>query len=233
MNKNVCLCALLGLLGVAAVLSGCKVYGPERAEGSGFLGGPEEYAKMHQVEGFLRKAAYAWVKQDVKWAQYRSVYLKPVKFQFADPEQGKKVEQADIDRLKQSFNKAMQQQLGKKYPLVNAVGPGVLIIDPCLTSVAPTEAGRNAALALVGLPSVFSGGVSIEIAFFDGPSKELIATFMDTKAGESSGIGHMLTDKYTKWGNIDSAFLKWAKELCQALDKAHSMNLSSQPPAQP
>lgn len=212
---------LAAMLAIVLTLAGCAIYGPERAEGSGFLGGPEEYAKMHQVEGFLRKAAYAWVKPGMNWKQYRSVFLKPVQFQFAQAEQGKDVKPEDIERLKQSFNKAMQAELGKKYPLVNAVGPGVLIIDPCLTSVAPTEAGRNVALAVAGLPSVFSGGASIEIAFFDGKSKELVATFMDTKAGESSGIRHMVMDKYTKWGNIDSAFLKWAKELCQALDKAH------------
>lgn len=204
-------------------LCGCKAYGPDRAEGSGFLGGPEEYARMHQVQGFLRKAAYAWSKPGVNWAQYKSIYLKPVKLQFTDPALESKVKPSDIDRLKLSFNKAMQSELGKKYPLVNSVGPGVLIVDPCLTSIAPNKAGRNVALAVVGLPSVFSGGVSIEIAFFDGGNKDLIATFMDTKAGESSGVRHILTDSYTKWGSIDSAFLKWAKELCEALDKANSV----------
>lgn len=218
--------ALAVLFAVALVLTGCKVYGPDRAQGSGFLGGPEEYAKMHQVEGLMRKAAYAWVKPGTDWTQYRNVFLKPVKFQFEQAEQGKNVKPEDIERLKQSFNKAMQTELGKKYPLVNAVGPGVLIIDPCLTSVAPAEAGRNVALAAAGLPAIFSGEVSIEIAFFDGTSKELVATFMDTKAGESSGIRHMVVDKYTKWGNIDSAFLKWAKELGKALDKAHQKQAS-------
>lgn len=207
------------------LLCGCAAYGPERAQGSGFLGGADEYARMHQVPGLLSKAAYAWVKPGVNWSKYTNVYLKPVHFQFTDEKQRATVSAGDLERLKQSFNKAMQTQLGKKYPLVSNPGPGVLVIDPCLTSIAPTEAGRNIALKAVGLPGIFSGGVSAEMAFSDGQTGERVATFMDTKAGESSGVASFVTNSYTKWGNVDSAFVNWAKQLCKALDKAHATKL--------
>lgn len=211
------------LLLFLAVVGGCKVYGPERADGSGFIGGPEDYAQMEQVKGFLRKAAYAWARQGVNWKSYNNVHILPVKLRFLNPADSALVSQEDIANLQQAFYNALVKELGQKYPVVAGRGAGVLVIDPCLTRVQPNKAARNAALAVAGLPSVFSGSVAVEMVFYDGQSGQRVATFMDTKAGETSGLRHMLTDSYTKWGNIESAFIAWAKELRKVLDRAHTL----------
>lgn len=211
------------LLLCLAAGGGCRFYGPERAGGSGFIGGPEDYARMEQVKGFLRKAAYAWARPGVDWKSYNNVHILPVKVRFLDPAESALVAQEDIDRLRQAFYNALTQELGQKYPVVAGRGAGVLVIDPCLTQVQPNKAARNAALAVAGLPSVFSGSVAVEMVFYDGQSGQRVATFMDTKAGETSGLRHMLTDAYTKWGNIESAFIAWARELRKVLDRAHNL----------
>lgn len=204
------------VLCAAIVFAGCAAYGPDKAVGSGFLGGPAEYAKMQQIKGFLRKAAYAWVADDVNWNKYNKILVDDIQVRFTSPQMREQVDREHIVKFKELYREAMMRQLGGDFRIVNNAGPGVLVIRSCLTGLQPNKAARNIALGAVGAPTIYSGKTSIELDFRDGASNRRVATFMDTKAAEFAGL-RSLTDSYTKWGSVRSAFIKWAKELDKTL----------------
>lgn len=209
---------------IATVVIGCMARPPARAAGSGFLGGPAEYEKMTQQKSFLQKAAYAWIKEGVDLTRYNKIYVEQLQVRPITEESRAHATSENVQKLQQLFYKAMSEQLNKDGLLAMTPNePNTLILSACVTHIKLANIKRNAGLAGVGffVPGASllnsEGEVAAEMMLTDANTGERIATFMDNKTGETQGAKNFVKAKANEFGNIEGAFIAWAKDLNKAL----------------
>lgn len=222
MNKFLTALLLLSL----TVTAGCHVRSVERAQSSGFLGDAAEYEKMTADGGFRNNAAYTWWDPNIDYSRYKRVFIQPLQVRFVDALNEQSADPKAIENLRNAFMEAVTSVLAEKGQLANSPNePDVVVLSSCITHLKVPNVKRNVGLNIVsswipGASFFFAseGEVAIESLFTDGMSGKRIATFMDSKIGESTGVRHFLLDSYTEWGHIKSAFLTWSKSLSASLE---------------
>jgi hypothetical protein len=159
-----------------------------------------------------------WEADGVDWSRYKRVMIDEVTVSLHGEALARTKTTAEERRtLASNFRQIVVKELGGSYPVVAEAGPDVLRIRAALTDVAPTDRLTNAAtLAAVGVPFDL-GGASVEAAFLDSRSGQLLAAVVDRKSGNPLKT----LDGLTRWDHAKTAFTLWAKELRDALDQSH------------
>jgi len=229
--------AFLGLL-VICVLAFSPVAGaqdaakqaPKSREVSGFLG---DYSGLFPdpKNGDL----LVYVKDRSILKKYHKFILDPVTVYLLPSAQNRGVDPDDLARLAKYFHDAVADELAKSggYEIVTTPGPDVLELNMAITNVVPTGGGKNAAVkgaataasmaaapgASLLVPRISVGKVSIEGEMLESSSRERVAAFVTSKTGRRWFAG---LNTVKKWGDIETAFRSWAKELRKRLDAVHA-----------
>ena len=214
------------VLGTVIVLlgAGCTTTMKRTAEQSpiicGFLG-----AKLcAELEpGAKEEAGLRYVNPKGMFTQYDKVTIVVVGFFGSDPG---KVSPKDEQRLTDLFYKNLHEALGKRYQVVDEVGPGVMKVEVALldaevatpgvrsvTMVVPQLRVLSAGYALVAGRYPFSGGGQAAVRISDSMTEEVLGTAVDRRAGG----GAVRTAAQWQWGDAENAMKVWSSLLANGM----------------
>lgn len=199
---------------------------------SGFL---EDYSLLTKSDG--NEANYVYIDHAVNWAKYTKVYIKNVdlwKSQDADSQLGKL--SSDNQQMLVNFvHTSLATALATNFTIVDAAGPGVLVIHAAVTDAKKSWPVVNlvstvypAALVLSYVKQGFTGTgtgvglVRVEAEFTDGVTGQRVAAAVDERAGTKA-----LRTKFDgTWGDVKLCFDWWSARLDERLQLLKTGNFS-------
>jgi hypothetical protein len=186
---------------IAAALAAALATTPALANGRTFdastVADPAALADVRQIHIAMPTLA---LELDVRRFDTRGDHDRPVRTQDA---------QAKADDLR----KALVQRLSRDYTVVDAPGPGVLVIQPTITWLASSRPTMADFQHTPGLSheSVYAGGAAARFELIrDGRS---LGVLSDKHTG-SFGDGK---PRISLWSDTDEAFQRWARGLDREL----------------
>lgn len=172
--------------------------------------------------GPIGGARLRWIKPGIDFTGYRGLMFDRVFFFFAPDSEYKGMDPQELKKLADLFHRQLKNELKKKYPLVNAPGPGVVRIRfaitdlkqsrPVLSDIWPTDVGKTNSEKVLKSSWADSGATSMEVLVLDSMTNTpIMAAIDDQKTG--------LREKFTKWGSAEDAFKFWAHRTRLFLDQ--------------
>lgn len=175
------------------------------------------------VAGNKDQIGMRYVNPTAQWASYKQVMISPVTFWGGDSSQ---VSAADQQTLVNYFNQQLQQELGKKFTLVQQPGPGVLKIEVAMTDAeTATPVLRSVTMIVPQAHMVsnlkylatgtfpFVGGAQGEIRITDSVTGKTLFEGLDRRIGG----GSFTTGFQWQWGDAENAITKWSELLTERL----------------
>ena len=211
---------------VAGVLFLCSLIGctSGNVKSSGFLGGPEMYAKLAPGERALDEV---WIAPDADLKKYHQIMLDEVVFYLKEDAENKAIEPEVIKELSEAFHKAFIDKVSPTYRLVAEPGPDVLRVKIAIVDIEPSNRTLDTITTIVPVGAAVSlikkgvtgagtgvGSASMEVMFIDSESNKVVALGKDKKVGSKLNMGA----KVDEWGHAKAAFAYWAESLKKALD---------------
>ncbi len=181
----------------------------------GFLGDVCRELKPGQ-EG---EAGLRWVNPKVQLTRYNKVMINMVGFFGSD---ASKVSPKDEQALTDFFAKALNDELSKKYQVVDQAGPGVVKIQVAiLDAEAATPGMRSITMVIPQLRLLstgasfatgkfpFAGGGEAAAKLTDSVTGEVLAAGVDRRVGG----GSIKAAAQWEWGDAENAMKAWAEML--------------------
>jgi Protein of unknown function (DUF3313) len=208
-------------LGIAAVVvllaTGCatteKVAVKDQPAVCGFLGDVCNQLKPGE-EG---EAGMRWVNPKAQLTTYNKVMINMVGFYGSD---ASKVSPKDQQALTDSFAKALNDELSKRYQVVDQAGPGVIKIQVAvLDAEAATPGMRSITMVVPQMRLLttgasyatgkypFAGAAEAAAKLTDSVTGELLAAGVDRRVGG----GSIKTAAQWEWGDAENAMKAWAE----------------------
>jgi hypothetical protein len=169
------------------------------------------------------QAALRYVNPDAPWSQYQKILIEPVTFWGSDSTQ---VSAADQQALVDYFQQVLREELSKKFPLADQVGPGVMRLQVAITDAAAATPGMRTISMVVPQARTlntlkyaatgtyaFVGGAEGEMKLTDAVSGQLLAAAMDKRIGG----GSLEAAAQWQWGDAENAMKAWATQLAERL----------------
>jgi hypothetical protein len=169
------------------------------------------------------QAALRYVNPDAAWSQYKKILIEPVTFWGSDTTQ---ISAADQQMLVDYCQQVLREELGKKFQLVDQVGPGVMRLQAALTDAAAATPGMRTISMVVPQARTlntlkyaatgtyaFVGGAEGEMKLTDAATGQLLAAAMDKRIGG----GSLETAAQWQWGDAENAMKAWATQLAERL----------------
>lgn len=215
------------VLGLAAALlvlgTGCATTKQAKLEDStavcGFLGDACQMLKPGQKG----EAAERWVNSSAQFTQYNKVMISAVGFFGAE---ASKVSPKSQQALTEFFYKSLNDELSKKYQVVDQPGPGVAKVQVAiLDAEAATPGMRSISMAvpqlrmLTSIASLgtenfpFAGGVEAALKVTDSATGQPLAAAVDRRMGASA----MRAAAQWQWGDAENAIKAWAEQIATRL----------------
>jgi hypothetical protein len=216
----------IALLAVACVLPalGCGAVRGRRGtpEESGFL---RNYSQLQQREGYEAQLVYVNPRAD--WSSYRAIEIDSVTLWAS--QENVKLSKQDQQMLTDLVYKAMHEQLGKEFRIVQEPGPEVLRLRAALTQAKGAKVAMRTMSTLlpqalllgtaVGLSADTAstvGTATVEMELVDSVTGERLAAAVDQRAGTKSLL---TTRTFSTWGDVEAAANFWAERTTQFLVK--------------
>lgn len=139
-------------------------------------------------------------------ARFSNVYIEPVSTRL-----GKDIKPKDAKDLADLTQKALRDELGKQWTVVNAPGPRTVTIRTALTAVHKAQPAANVVLTIVAVP-LLNGGLSAE-GEFDGGGRRIGAISWGGE-GIFNPVGY-----YSALGHARALTASFAKAVAKALDR--------------
>jgi len=236
--STLCLCLLLGA---------CASNPGGSSSGSRYSGFLDDYSRLRPVAN--DPPAMSWIDPTVDFSRYDKVLLERIQVVLNTDASGyQAVDPAELAVLTEYFQEALMRELGTRYPVVNTPGPGVLRARIAITRLVPTKPEASVVMTVVPYASLgelalgaaegnkdplgYLGDTGIEAAFLDGQTNQVVAQFVDDRAGQkvvldaSGGVSGAVStgvsnyaDSFKTWGYAKEAFDHWAVRLRNALDR--------------
>ncbi len=164
-----------------------------------------------------KEADLRYINPNAQWTQYNKVLIEPVTFWGGD---GTKLSAADQRTLTNYFYQALEQQLSKKFQVVDQAGPGVLAVQvalldattatPFLRSVSVIEPHVRLIASLKYLATgtfPFVGSAEAEAKITDSVSAQVLAAAVSKRLGGGS------PKNVDVWelGDAENAITYWAQ----------------------
>lgn len=173
--------------------------------------------------GAKGQAALRYANPAAKWTQYSKVMIQPVAF-FGDEKT--KISASDQQTLVNYFQQVLQEQLAKKFQIVDEPGPGVMKIEVALDDPEAATPGLRSISVVVPqmrlLGSVknlatgtypFVGGAQAEARVTDAATGQLLVAAMDRRVGG----GSIKAAAQWQWGDAENAMKAWAEQMANRL----------------
>lgn len=167
-------------------------------------------------------SAYTRVKVLEPYVAFRKKWLRDNQNRGA----GMAPTQGDMERIKQEmaaeFMKVFTKELTEGgYPVVDEIGPDVLIVRPAIVDLNPLAPDLQRA-GRVDTYADSAGDMSLYIEIYDSETSALIAKGLDQQADR--GTGYMTwSNRVTNRAAADRILREWAGVLVAALDRAHNI----------
>ncbi len=194
---------------------------------TGFLGGPDAYAKLGP--GPEGGAKLRWVKADVDFSKYNRFMVDGVIFFVSDDSDYKGIDPREMKELADQFDEALLAAFKGRWPIVGEPGPDVARIRIAITNVKPSRPGVSAVTSVVpiglgisllkkgaGAGWSGSGETGIEAMTLDSMTGEVLTMAVDQRKAE-------FEHRFTKWGSAEDAFKFWSEKAVALIDAAHGI----------
>lgn len=216
--KNVKISILISLV---MLFVGCaQTKQARKVETSGFL---DDYSMLQ--EGKKEEALLLYLNPTVYWTSYDKVLFESVSIWRGEDSKLDDIPENDLQRLADYLHTTVVTKLEEDYKIVDKPGPGVLRIRVAITEAGKSNVGLDIFSSIVpqarllsGAKSLatgtgsFVGGASVEGEIKNAITGELLAAFVDRRAG-----GKSLKGSTNAWNDVEQAFQYWAERLSERL----------------
>ena len=163
---------------------------------------------VKEIHGMLlkedAKVDLAYVKPDVDWKQYKTVYIRTLNVtdeaKDATPDKAAKgrghlrdswiIPEKDLQLMKTEFTKIMSQTMEKEgLTIVEEIGVDTLVIIPTIIDIylrAPIEKSRSTHSGRGGVYTEGAGSMTLSAVFANGADMKVIAYAVDNKYPSST-----------------------------------------------
>jgi len=231
--KSASILACLLAAALLCVSLGCKsvTSRAEPAAGTGFV--PMAELKSNPDLPFNK----AWFKQGVDFSSYRSIYVPGVNTRYMLDDtwwqtcmRRDKMEQDIKDVaafLRQHLIDAFKNDPKKRYAVVDAPGPGVLVLDVALTELVPS----NPVIEALTLAAPYGSGVAVQAAarsagnvasvafearLIDGGTRDTVAMFADREQAKAAFVD---LNALTWYGEAHVIITDWSGQFVAVMDR--------------
>jgi hypothetical protein len=186
-------------------------------ERSGFLG---DYSMLQ--EGEKGEALERYINPDADFTVYDKVIVDPVLTMCS---KDSKAPREELYNLANHLHYKVIAKLDEDYEIVKTPGPGVMRISVALTEAKKSKVGLNMITTIIPQAHLMSGAkklatgtnsfvgkASVEGKITDSDTGEMLAAFVDRRAG-----GKTLRGSTKAWDDVEQAFSYWANKLSQRL----------------
>ncbi len=177
---------------------------------SGFIKDYSVFKNLENTEGDL-----FYRNPDTLLYSYSKVMIDPVEVYY-HPVKERKIDPADLKKLKDTFRKILVDVVAKKYSLSKRPGLKVMEMRVALFNINPDKKPTNVESEEFLSRPLSLGEVSVEVEFIDSLTKKRIAAYIAPEAGKKVKIKEV-----SKWDDASKAFFHWAKLVYEALEKSH------------
>jgi len=216
--------ALSVAVGLAlAASAGCAAH----TRNTGFLGGPDAYAKLGP--GPEGGAKLRWMKPGADFKEYHRFMVDRVIFFVGEDSEYKGIDPQEMKDLADKFNSEIVTAFKDKWPIVTEPGPGVARIRIAITNVKPSKPGVSAVTSVIpiglGVSLIRkgagggwsgSGETGIEAMTLDSVTNEVLVMAVDQRSAE-------FEHRFSKWGSAEDAFKFWAERMVALIDQSHGI----------
>ena len=223
MNVRAAVMAVVLAFGVGSALAQSDKQGTQKPQYSGFLG---DYSKLKPATD--REGVMLYVNKSAKYRDYTKVMFQPVEVYITPGPDYKGVQPDVLKRMSDEFIAAFKRALSPGYEVVNAPGPGVLIVRTAITGVQPVSPGLTP-IDFLPVKMVFNAGraaagkapqvieLTAEMEVLDSDKNRLAAAVANRKGDKTLQQGEQIT-----WQHLQAISDYWAKSFRQRLDELRS-----------
>ncbi len=209
------------VVGLTVFLAACATTkkGP-LVKRSGFL---SDYSQLKTRTG---DPTFSYRSTTFRSSDYDKVILEPVTL-WTEETQLYDVSYEDQQALGSALYEALKSAISKTHAIVDQPGPGTLRIRPALTEANDSNAALNLVTTIMPVGLVishakslatgthsFAGAASGEVEVLDAQTGEVLMAAVGRRVG-----GKTLRGSASKWGDVESAFDTWAKNLAATLNE--------------
>jgi hypothetical protein len=175
------------------------------------------------VAGGEGQAALRYVNPSAKWPQYKKVMIQPVTFWSADQS---KVSVEDQQRLVDFLYGALNEELAKRFQVVDQDGADVMKLQVAVTDVEAATPGLRTMTMVVPQARLLStvkrgatgsypfvGGAQAEFKLTDSMTGDILVAGLDRRMGG----GSVATAAQWQWGDAENVMKEWAKLAAERL----------------
>lgn len=206
----------IGLSSLLA-LTGCVTSKQARTvTPGGFLGASSALLEKGEKG---EEALLIYRRSGTDWRSYNKVILDPIAMWSEKPSTLPAAQQADYQKLVDSFQRTLAGKLAKSYTIVETAEPGTLRIQAAIINGAQANNTLKVAKTIApyagfadllwtfatGKPA-FAGEVSLEYMIRDSMSEELLTAGADRRVGGNQ-LGR---STFTTWGDVQNILTYWS-----------------------
>ncbi|MCF8032119.1 MAG: DUF3313 domain-containing protein [Desulfarculaceae bacterium] len=197
------LAALVLLLGLGAACGTAPKVPP-----SGFLSDYEALKPDPDVDGL-----YWWARKGVDWANYRALLIDPVEVRVSKSSFKDALEPGEAKVMAKKLRDVTVRALMGNYPLARHAAPGVLRLKAALVHLKPVQPAVNVVSSALLMVPVDVGEAAVEVQFTDSVSGRIQGELVISNQGSIAQV----TKVWTRWAQVDDAFVQWALLLREAM----------------
>jgi hypothetical protein len=162
------------------------------------------------------QSALRYVNPKAAWSSYNQVMIDPVTFWGGDKLD---ISAVDQESLTNFFFQALRTQIGQSFPLADAPGPGVMLLQVAITDLEAATPGLRTISSIIPQARVlntlkyaatgtyaFIGGAQVEGKVTDSVTGVVLAEAVDRRVGG----GSLDAAIQWKWGDAENAMTKMA-----------------------
>ncbi len=190
---------------------------------------PQEWDGLARVKS--KSLDHVYVRPKVQFKAYKRVRLDPVQVAMDknwDPNSGKiglqgGLSSADVQRIREELSKLFRDVFAERltkdgYPVADAAGDDVLLVQAALTNVYITAPDSQSATTRSYVMD--AGRMTLVMQLADSVTGQMLARVVDTKEG-SKTRGLQWANSVTNSVEAKQAIGQWADALCKALDSVN------------
>ena len=230
---------------------GSVVSDPSRMTRSGFL---SDYAQLAPVAG--TEGIQCWRDDAVDLKKFNKVLIARMVVTLKDGE-SKGIDPTDLKTLTDYFHGSLVKAIQPQMPVVDQLGPDVLVIRIALTDLVPTnvslsvagtaipfgyvaDAGAGVATGRPAGATPYMGQTGIEMQFRDGGTNAIVAECRDSEVGRkyavdmnagASGAAETWANGYMNsfqsWSYAKDAFDKWSALTAKRLGELRGVKVAA------
>jgi uncharacterized protein DUF3313 len=219
-NQSTIVTAFL-LAGVLAACSATKEGNAKDVRFSGFLG---DYSQLQKGGG--ERPDYVYVKPGLDLSAYKRVMIDPPQAWVSEA-QRKKMGEKNLSYILTSLDKALRDDIGKKWELVDRPAPDVIRIRMAISNASGENGTLTPFTRIVPWGLMVSEGVDAttgnyinngrvtgELEVQDGGTGARLAAAVDERVGANS-----ISNAFSNWGDVVDGCRFWAERVTSRLVK--------------